>query len=207
MVTIRSSFACASLALAILVAPRAVPAQEPYGKYMVPPPPVTGEPPWKYKADPRVDAAKVRAAKLYVRAVEAVERVRADLDAPGTDRQLALARESLRRATELDATCVDCWSMLGYARCRTGDRAGARQAFARSLAIDPEHFATREYQAEADLADGRIENARAELEWLRTKGNMTTLETRNLTAAIERWTRENPNSEKPAGDAGRSISK
>jgi len=198
--------------LAILLTARVAVAQEPYGRYMVPPTPVTGLPPWIYKSDPKTDAAKVRAARLYVQAIEQVELARADLDAADTskagsdpmmkkamqqkltraNRRLASAREAFKRATELDATSADYWGMLGYTCCIVGDRDCAYSAYEKSLAINPNHYATREYQAEAYLKDGRIHDARAELEWLKSNGNKTTLETRNLTAAIERWTKENP---------------
>jgi hypothetical protein len=82
--------------------------------------------------------------------------------------------------------------MLGYTCCVVGDRDCAYNAYGKSLAIDPNHFATHEYQAESYLKDGRLRDALAELDWLKSNGNKTTLETRNLTAAIERWTKENP---------------
>ena len=206
------------LALTILFGASAVSAQEPYGKHMVPPTPVTGEPPWKYKSDPKTDANKIRAVHLYVEALNLVESARADLDAadaaiPGPDpkaqksaqkrlevanRRLASARASLQRATELDATCADCWSMLGYTCCRLDDRDCAYSSFAKCFAINPNHFAAREYQAEAYLKDGRIRDALVELDWLKARGNMTTLETRNLTAAIERWSKANPDAAKNA---------
>jgi len=200
------------LALTTLLGARVAVAQEPYGKYMVPPTPVTGLPPWIYKSDPKTDAAKVNAAHLYVQALEQVELARADLDAADTskagsdpmmkkamqqkltraNRRLASARTAFKRATELDATSADYWSMLGYTCCIAGDRDCAYSAYEKSLAIDPNHFATREYQAESYLQDGRIQDARAELDWLKSQGNKTTLETRNLTAAIERWTKDKP---------------
>jgi Flp pilus assembly protein TadD len=116
-------------------------------------------------------------------------------------KRLTVARASLQRATALDSTCADCWGLLGYACSQTGDRAAAFDAYARCLKLKPEHFTAREYQAEAYLMDGRIRDARSELEWLKTKGNMTTLETRNLTAAIERWEQENPGAKEPAEPA------
>jgi len=209
------------LALALLAGARGVLAQEPYGKYVVPPTPVTGEPPWKYKSDPKTDAAKIRAVHLYVGAIELIDHARADLEfaeaakataAPKAQkatqrkiddatRKLATARESLRQATQLDASCADCWSLLGYTYCRTGDREGAYQAYGKCLAINPDHFAAHEYQAESYLKDGRIRDALAELEWLKARGNMTTLETRNLTTAIERWSEENPEAAKNTAGA------
>ena len=218
MSAVRFTVVALVLALTLLAGARGAVAQEPYGKYVVPPTPITGEPPWKYKSDPKTDAAKVRAVHLYVEAIELIDQARADLEfaeaaqAIGDPkaqkakqrkldyaaRRLASARESLRRATELDATCADCWSLLGYTYCYTGDREGAYRAFGKCLAINPNHFAAHEYQAEAYLKDGRIRDALAELEWLKARGNMTTLETKNLSVAIERWSKENPEAAKNA---------
>ena len=200
-----------TLALTMLLGVRVAAAQEPYGKYMVPPTPITGEPMWLYKSDPKIDALKVRAARLYVQGLDQVELARADVAAAraattsndpkakkavqrkldNASRRLASARDSFRRATELDATCADYWSMLGYTCDNAGDHACAYGAYAKSLAINPNHFATREYQAEAYLKDGRIRDALSELDWLKSQGNKTTLETKNLTAAIEQWTKDN----------------
>lgn len=215
---LRFHLAALILALTMLVGARAGSAQEPYGRHMVPPTPITGEPPWKYKSDPKTDAAKIQAVHLYVEAIELVDLARADLAAADkagaasdpkaqkarqrklddAARRLGSARQSLKRATELDATCADCWSMLGYTCCRTDDRDCAYHSYSKSLAINPNHFATHEYQAESYLKDGRIRDALAELEWLKARGNITTLETRNLTAAIERWSKENPEAAKNA---------
>lgn len=212
MSAVRIKVAAFALALALLAGARGVLAQEPYGKDIVPPTPVTGEPPWKYKSDPKTDAAKIQAVHLYVAAIDQIDLARADLEvaeakkATGDPkaqkstqrrlddaaRRLASARESLKRATELDATCADCWSLLGYTYCYTGNREGAYQAYGKCLAINPNHFAAHEYQAESYLKDGRIRDALAELEWLKARGNMTTLETRTLATAIERWEKENP---------------
>lgn len=217
----RFKLAVLVLALTMLAGVRMAGAQEPYGKYTVPPTPVTGEPPWKYKSDPKTDQNKIRAVHLYVDAINQVELARIDLEAAeaakaSTDpkaqkakqrkldnaaKRLASARASLRMATELDGTCADCWSMLGYTCCQAGDRDCAYQAYERCLKLNPNHFATHEYQAESYLKDGRIHDALAELEWLKAKGNMTTLETRNLSAAIERWSKENPDAAKNAIDA------
>ena len=49
---LRFHLAALILALTMLVGARAGSAQEPYGSHMVPPTPITGEPPWKYKSDP-----------------------------------------------------------------------------------------------------------------------------------------------------------
>ena len=201
-----------ALAFTMLLGARVAAAQEPYGKHMVPPTPITGQPAWLYKSDPKTDAAKVRAAHLYIEGLDQVELARAGLEAAEAaktasdprmkkaaqrkldkaNRRLASARESFRRATELDPTCADYWSMLGYTCGVAGDRDCAHRAYEKSLAINPNHFATREYQAESYLRDGRIRDALAELDWLKSRGNMTTLETRNLTVAIERWTKDNP---------------
>jgi Flp pilus assembly protein TadD len=206
------------LAATMLAGVRVALAQEPYGKYVVPPTPVTGEPPWKYKSDPKTDAAKIEAVHLYVAAIHQIDLARADLEVAeatkatadpkaqkstqrkldDATKRLASARESLRRATELDGTCADCWSLLGYTYCYTGDREGAYRAYGKCLAINPNHFAAHEYQAESYLKDGRIRDALAELEWLKARGNMTTLETKNLTVAIDRWSKENPDAAKNA---------
>jgi len=176
---LRYKLALLMLAATMLAGVRVALAQEPYGKYVVPPTPVTGEPPWKYKSDPKTDAAKIEAVHLYVAAIHQIDLARADLEVAeatkatadpkaqkstqrkldDATKRLASARESLRRATELDGTCADCWSLLGYTYCYTGDREGAYRAYGKCLAINPNHFAAHEYQAESYLKDGRIRDA------------------------------------------------
>jgi tetratricopeptide (TPR) repeat protein len=211
-----TGFVFAGLVASILALPRRGSAEEPYRK---PPPPITGAPAWKWTPNAKVDADRLEAARLYVRASGYADLARADLATArknqataGADpkavrsakrtldaatKRLELARETFRRATELDSTCADCWSMLGYTCRYTGDREGALEAFARCLAINPNHFQAHEYQGESYLLDGRVGEARAELDWLKARGNMTTLETTTLAAAIDRWTTENPQSAAP----------
>jgi hypothetical protein len=51
---------------------------------------------------------------------------------------------------------------------------------------------------EAYLEEGKVKEAREELAWLKKKGNMATLETTNLGAAIDEWVAANPETPAPS---------
>jgi tetratricopeptide (TPR) repeat protein len=51
----------------------------------------------------------------------------------------SLAKVQLEAAAELDPALVDAWFYLGECRRFTGDAAGARQAYAKALELDPTH--------------------------------------------------------------------
>jgi tetratricopeptide (TPR) repeat protein/TolB-like protein len=83
---------------------------------------------------------------------------------PGS-RSVAIA--AFRRALALDSAYTDAWGSLGIALEEAGDTAGAREAFARTLALRPDdsehltwmalhHMWQREYQVAARWADSAV---------------------------------------------------
>jgi tetratricopeptide (TPR) repeat protein len=182
-----------------------------------PPPPTSGSPAWNTPPDAKMtkeDADKVRAVELYTQAYRETEKAKGELadaaklkaageadpkaakkaadKATSGQKRLERARDKFAEVTTLDPKNADGWNMLGYTRRKTGDRKGAFDAYWKCLAIKPEHFGAHEYMGEAYLEDGKLAEARAELTWLKKKGNMTTLETTNLENAINQWVAANP---------------
>jgi len=183
----------------------------------MPAPPTSGAPAWNTSTNvSKEDADKMKSADLYVQAYREIDKAKAELadakklDATGAkngpdkrasaQKRLLKSRDKLVEATKLDATNADAWNMLGFTRRKTGDRQGAFDAYWKCLNLKPEHIGAHEYMGEAYLEENKITEARAELEWLKKKGNMATLETNNLSAAIDEWVAANPDAAaKPSG--------
>jgi len=154
------------------------------------------------------DAGKLKSAELYAQAYREIDKAKTELaqseklkqsdanqaaaKATNARNRLDKSRLKLVEATTLDETNADAWNMLGFTRRKLGDRAGAFDAYWKCLALKPDHIGAHEYMGEAYLEDGKLAQAREELEWLKKKGNMATLETTNLTAAIDQWVAANP---------------
>lgn len=181
----------------------------------MPPPPTSGAPAWSTPTEAKMskeDADKVHALELYSQAYREVDKAKEDWaeakqSAASTDpkdvkkvadknasaqKRLVKARDKFALVTTLDSKNADGWNMLGYTRRKTGDRKGAFDAYWKALALKPEHLGAHEYMGEAYLEEGKINEARAELEWLKKKGNMATLESANLAASIQAWVAANP---------------
>jgi Flp pilus assembly protein TadD len=209
------------VALGLLLAPGVAMAR--FGEK--PKPPVSGEPLWTQSEESkRVHRAQVKAVKLYIKGLRDVEEANGRLyrstqlaamaakdpesgEKSGKMRKsaqeyLRKARKTFIQATKLDPKNADAWNMLGYTILKSGETDLALDAFAKALALKPEHFGAHENTAEARLAQGRVEDARAELAWLKQRGNMTTLETNNLQTAINLWVAANPGAGSK-GDSGK----
>jgi tetratricopeptide (TPR) repeat protein len=184
----------------------------------MPAPPTSGSPTWNSTPDqPKMsaeDAAKVKAVELYTQAYREVDKAKQELAdaeqmkaAAGTDakaakkaddkaqsaqKRLERARDKFLEVTTLDAKNADGWNMLGFTRRKTGDTKGAFDAYWKCLALKPEHFGAHEYMGEAYLEEGKLNEARTELTWLKKKGNMATLEATNLENSINKWIAANP---------------
>jgi Flp pilus assembly protein TadD len=207
------------IALGLLLAPGVAMAR--FGEK--PKPPVSGEPLWTQSEESkRVHRAQVKSVKLYIKGLRDVEEANGRLyrcqqlkamavkDPESGEKSIKMeesAQEYLRKArkkfiqaTTLDPKNADAWNMLGYTLLKSGDTDRALAALAKALALKPDHFGARENMAEARLAQGKVEDARAELAWLKQHGNMTTLETNNLQNAINLWVASNPS----AGSKGES---
>jgi tetratricopeptide (TPR) repeat protein len=179
----------------------------------MPAPPTSGSPSWNSSTSSmsKEDADKVRSADLYAQAYREIDKAKAELaDAKKLDakaaeakkasaqKRLTKSRDKLVEATKLDASNADAWNMLGFTRRKTGDHQGAFDAYWKCLALKPEHIGAHEYMGEAYLEEGKIKEAREELAWLKKKGNMATLETTNLGAAIDEWVAANPETPAPS---------
>ena len=173
----------------------------------MPAPPTSGQPAWSSTMS-KEDAGKLKAAEIYAQAYREIDKAKAELaqaeklklsdmkqstaKAASAQKRLEKSRDKLVEATKLDPTNADAWNMLGFSRRKTGDRQGAFDAYWKCLALKPEHLGAHEYMGEAYLEEGKIKEARAELAWLKKKGNMSTLETNNLSASIDKWVAANP---------------
>lgn len=182
--------------------------------------PVSGEPEWNQPKESKArHRARVQSADEYIEGLRYAEEARGELFriphlkamagkdpesgekardlAASAQGHLKKAKTKFLRATALDPKNADAWNMLGYAKLRTGDVDGAVAACEKALALKPEHIGVHETMAECDLERGRIKEAYAELDWLKKRGNMATLETNNLQNAINAWTAENKGEGKP----------
>jgi cytochrome c-type biogenesis protein CcmH/NrfG len=68
--------------------------------------------------------------------------------------QLSPAVQALDLSLRIDAGSEEAWRNLGVARVRQDDWPGAREAFARALALNPEHPENQRYLAIAAQACG-----------------------------------------------------
>ena len=206
-----------AFALALLLVPAAALAD---GGGM-PAPPTSGAPAWSSTMS-KEDEGKLKSAELYAQAYREIDKAKAELaqaeklklsdmkqseaKAASAQKRLEKSRDKLVEATKLDPTNADAWNMLGFSRRKTGDRPGAFDAYWKCLALKPEHIGAHEYMGEAYLEEGKINEARAELAWLKKKGNMSTLETNNLSASIDAWVAANPEGVKADGGAAVNAS-
>ena len=198
-----------AFALAFLLVPAAALAD---GGGM-PAPPTSGAPAWSSTMS-KEDGDKLKSAEIYAQAYREIDKAKAELaqaeklklsdmkqstaKATSAQKRLEKSRDKLVEATKLDPTNADAWNMLGFSRRKTGDRQGAFDAYWKCLALKPDHIGAHEYMGEAYLEEGKINEARAELAWLKKKGNMSTLETNNLSASIDAWVAANPEGAKAA---------
>jgi tetratricopeptide (TPR) repeat protein len=184
----------------------------------MPAPPTSGSPSWSSSpTEPKMsqeDADKVKAVEIYTQAYREVDKAKEELadaeqlkataatdpkaakkaadKAQSAQKRLERARDRFTEVTTLDAKNADGWNMLGFTRRKTGDVKGAFDAYWKCLALKPEHFGAHEYMGEAYLEEGKLNEARTELTWLKKKGNMATMEATNLETAINKWVAANP---------------
>ncbi len=182
--------------------------------------PTSGAPAWSSTMS-KEDAGKLKAAEIYAQAYREIDKAKAELaqaeklklsdmkqaDAKtaSAQKRLEKSRDKLAEAVKQDPTNADAWNMLGFSRRKTGDRPGAFDAYWKCLAIKADHIGAHEYLGEAYLEEGKLAQAKEELEWLKKKGNMSTLETTNLAAAIDAYEKANPDAAKTATDAPKTA--
>ena len=78
----------------------------------------------------------------------------------------AAAIEDLKKALKQNGKNADFWSLYGFAARKAGSYELAEKAYARALAINPNHLAALEYSGELYVETQRIEEARKHLERL-----------------------------------------
>jgi tetratricopeptide (TPR) repeat protein len=182
--------------------------------------PTSGQPAWSSTMS-KEDAGKLKSAELYASAYREIDKAKAEIaqseklkqsdakqsadKAASAQKRLEKSRDKLIEATTQDPANADAWNMLGFTRRKTGDRPGAFTAYWKCLGLKPDHIGAHEYMGEAYLEDGKLAQAKEELEWLKKKGNMATLETTNLTAAIDTYEKANPEGAKAAVDAPKAA--
>jgi len=134
------------------------------------------------------DAAAMRAAA----GTDAKALKKADDKADSARKRFEKSRDKFGQVTSLDPGNPEGWNMLGFTRRKTGDVKGAFDAYWKCLALKPEHFGAHEYMGEAYLEDGKLNEARAELTWLKKHGAPAAEEASHLDAAIATWVAANP---------------
>jgi len=134
------------------------------------------------------DAATMRAAA----GTDAKALKKADDKADSARKRFEKSRDKFGQVTSLDPKNPEGWNMLGFTRRKTGDIQGAFDAYWKCLALKPEHFGAHEYMGEAYLEDGKLNEARAELTWLKKHGAPAAEEASHLDAAIAAWVAANP---------------
>jgi len=78
-------------------------------------------------------------------------------------KQWTVAAESFRRATLQDPKNADAWNMLGYSSRWAGKYPEAFDAYARALALEPNHRGANSYLGVAYVRTNDVSKARAQL--------------------------------------------
>ena len=92
---------------------------------------------------------------LYKRAVAKVKKT-----------HYAAAIEDLKKALKQNDKNADFWSLYGFAARKAGSYELAEKAYARALALDPNHLAALEYSGELYVDTKRMDKARQHLQRL-----------------------------------------
>ena len=80
--------------------------------------------------------------------------------------QYRKAISQLRKAVGKDKKNADAWNLLGFASRKAGDLETSADAYAKALALEPEHKGALEYQGELFITQGAIGKARENLDKL-----------------------------------------
>jgi len=103
-------------------------------------------------ADTESSPAKNAASADFVAGKQAVE-----------DKKWLLAAENFKRATLQDPKNADAWNMLGYSNRWAGKYPEAFDAYARALALEPNHRGANSYLGVAYVRTHDLSKARAQL--------------------------------------------
>ena len=110
-----------------------------------------------HAVDTESTPAKNAASAEYVAGKQAVEA-----------KQWTLAAESFKRATLQNPKNADAWNMLGYSSRWAGKYPEAFDAYARALALEPNHRGANSYLGVAYVRTNDLVKARAQLAKLDT---------------------------------------
>ena len=110
-----------------------------------------------HAVDTESSPAKGAASADYVAGKQAVEA-----------KQWTLAAESFKRATLHDPNHADAWNMRGYSNRWAGKYPEAFDAYARALALEPNHRGANSYLGVAYVRSNDLAKARAQLAKLST---------------------------------------
>jgi len=140
-----------------------------------PPPPHDEAPPPSEQSstpDPEAEAkaARAEAEKLYTKGYDQAQDAK-KLDEAGkakdAKKQFEKALKNFQGAVDRDAQYYQAWNMIGFCSRHLGDFKKAFAAYDKSLSIKPDYDEAHEYLGEAYLKTGNLEQAKAQLAWLR----------------------------------------
>lgn len=110
-----------------------------------------------------------QAELLYADAWKEIEKARTDLTDgkdKNAEKKFRRALDRVTRATELDTTYHEAWNLVGYTSRKLKLYDAALAAYDHCLRIKPDYALAREYMGEAFFELGRMDDARAQLQWL-----------------------------------------
>jgi tetratricopeptide (TPR) repeat protein len=160
--SVASSFALVSIALASGSAPSPPPRQEP--------PPSEASPTGFGKPeDATAVPARADAEKSYAKGWEISEDAKKELAAGKADsakKKFGKALKKFKEAVDTDPTYFEAWNMVGFCSRKSGDLKRSFEAYEKCLLIQPEYAQAHEYLGEAYLMSGDLAKAKEQLLWL-----------------------------------------
>ena len=141
--------------------------------------------------NPEADAkaARAEAEKLYAKGYDQAQDAK-KLDEAGkakdAKKQFEKALKNFQGAVDRDAQYYQAWNMIGFCSRHLGDFKKAFAAYDKSLSIKPDYDEAHEYLGEAYLKSGNLEQAKAQLTWLRDHGSDEASELAEKIEAVEK---------------------
>ena len=105
-------------------------------------------------------APQLGAIEAYNEGHAAIRRADAAADSARADADYREALHKLDEAVKLDPAMHEAWTYIGYARRQLRDYDGALRAYAQALRINPDYTHAIEYQGEAFVRLGRMDEAK-----------------------------------------------
>lgn len=141
--------------------------------------------------NPEADAKALRAEaeKLYAKGYDQAQDAK-KLDEAGkakdAKKQFEKALKNFQSAVDRDAQYYQAWNMIGFCSRHLGDFKKAFAAYDKSLSIKPDYDEAHEYLGEAYLKSGNLEQAKAQLAWLKDHGSDEADELAEKIEAVEK---------------------